>query len=316
MLPANPDILFSTAGQLIWHDARQGRASGTPTVAVYEATTGATGTAESAVGAASVETNPNTTTDAACGPGSVQTDMRKVPVTATTGFVHNRQYLITDATLGRSEWIECDGIASADYIKSRTPLVHLYASGSAVVSTRIVATVDTTWASDVNNLSDPWAPNPRYRAAWTYVVGGVTYHEYTFFDLVRGPATHGVTGADVDGRFPGWLDRLPTDYRVGAGSALIVQAAKMVKVELAAIGRNDWAQQNGEAFNDLIVLQAEVRGQEASYQHGGNNLDQLARAEAKFAERFDKFMNAARAAEQTDSSGAGAQPDRRAIWSR
>jgi len=317
-LPASTKILFSQASQTIWIDPLEGRASSVTSITVYEDYSGDTGQTESAItGSAAVETNPNTTTNAACGPGSVQTDMTKIPVTATTGFTAGRQYLITDGTNGRSEWFECAGVVSGDYVLARHPLMHLYASGSTVVSTRITATIDTTWASDSNNLSDPLNPNPRYRAAWVYTVGGVVYRPVTYFDLVRIDGTlYGVTAVDVERESPGWIDRLPLDHRVNQGKTLIEQAAEIVVRDLYDISRTDWAQRNSRQFQQLIAMQAVVLGQKAAFEAGGNNVAQLDRAEAAYAARWDKWMNAAIAAQQTDSTGAGAQPDRAELFVR
>lgn len=317
-LPSSGKILFATASQTIWLDVLEGRPSSVTSVTVYEDSIGDTGQTESAItGSAAVETNPNTTTDAACGPGSVQTNMRKVPVTATTGFLADRQYLLTDATTGRTAWVEPIEVVSGDYITARSPLTALFASGSTIASTRITATIDTTWASDAANLSDPWSLNPRYRVAWVYVVGGVTYRQVTHFDLVRIDGNlHGVTPADVERESPGWIDRLPTDHRADQGKALIAQAAEIVVRDLYDIDRVDWAQRNSRPFQQLIAMQAVVLGHRANFEARGDNEPQLTRAEQLYAARWDKWMNAAKAAEQTDSTGAGAQPDRSELFVR
>ena len=45
------------------------------------------------------------------------------------------------------------------------------------------------------------------------VVAGATQVYDRYFDLVRYPARHGVVPMDLERRFPGWLDGLPTDAR-------------------------------------------------------------------------------------------------------
>ncbi len=316
-LPASHDLLFATASQTVYLDVLEGRPTHV-SLTVYEDASGDTGQTESAItGSPAVETNPNTTTDAACGPGSVQTNMRKIPVTATTGFTRGRQYLITDATTGATEWFECDEIVSADYVTARSPLTRLFASGSTVQSTRLVGTIDTTWASDSSNLSDPFDPNPRYRLAWVYTVGGVTYRPVVYANLVRiDGALHGVTAVDCERESPGWTDRLPVNHRSGQGKTLIEQAAWVVKRDLYSIGRNDWAQRNSRAFQDLIVMQAVVLVHRANFEHGGDNAVQLDRAEAKYSSAWDKWMNAAIAAEQRDTSGSGGKPDLAQLFQR
>lgn len=304
MLPSSADVLYAVASQSIWHDARQGRASGTPTVQVWEDREGDLATARSATtGSASVD-SVNTTVDAASGSG--QANPKKVNVAATSSTAIGRQYLITNTALGQSEWFEVAGIASADYLIARQPLVHAYASADTVVGTRISITIDTTWASDINNLSDPYAPNPRWRAVFTYTVASVTYREAVYFDLLRYPVTFGVTAVDVDREAPGWLDRLPVDYQVGQGVTLITQAVRQVKRDLSRAKRADWAQRNSEQFNDLIVMQAVVKGAQAAYLHGGTGREQLEEVRKNYQSFFDQWIANSTAPEAVDAAGGGA----------
>jgi hypothetical protein len=316
MLPSSHDVLLATASQTIWHDVRYGRASGTPTVAVWEDSQSDETTAESAItGAASVE-SVNTTVDAAS--GSSQSNPKQLNVAATTNMVIGRHYLVTNAALGQSEWIEAAGISSGAYVLTRQPMVHVYANADTVVGTRISATIDTTWATDENNLSDPYAPNPRWRAVWTFVVNSVTYREATYFDLLRYPVTFGVTALDVDGYSRGWLERLPLDDQVGQGAQLILQAVKQVKRDLSRAKRTDWAQRNSEQFNDLICMMAVVKGAHAAYMHGGESRDRLDEARRDYQSFFDQWIANATAPEQASAAGDGAvMPLRRQeIWER
>jgi hypothetical protein len=316
MLPSSHDVLLAVASQTIWHDARQGRASGTPTVAVWEDSQSDETTAESAITGAASADSVNTTVDAAS--GAAQANPKRLAVTATTSTAIGRHYLVTNAALGQSEWIEVAGIASADYLLTRQPMVHNYAASDTVVGTRISATIDTTWATDENNLSDPYAPNPRWRAVWTFVVGGVTYREATYFDLLRYPVTFGVTALDVDRESPGWLERLPIDQQVGQGVQLIAQAVRQVKRDLSRAKRSDWAQRNSEQFNDLICMQAVVKGAHAAYMHGGESRDRLDEARRDYQSFFDQWVANATAPEQASAAGDGAvMPLRRQeIWER
>ncbi len=108
------DIYFEVTGQIVFFDCPEGRPSGTPTLEVFNWFAGDDATAESAVGAGSVETGPNTTLDAAAGPG--EADPRNIPVAATTGVAVGRRYLLTSAANGLKEWIDVESFVSADKI--------------------------------------------------------------------------------------------------------------------------------------------------------------------------------------------------------
>jgi len=77
------DIVYGVTGQTVYFDAPEGRPSSVTSVEVFLWDVSDDDTAEAAVGSGSVETNPNTTIDAASGYG--QTDARVLNVAATTG---------------------------------------------------------------------------------------------------------------------------------------------------------------------------------------------------------------------------------------
>jgi hypothetical protein len=317
MLPSSHDVLFATASQTIWHESRHGRPTSVTSVQIWEDRDSDEITAESATtGSPAVESTASTTVDAAS--GALQANTKKLNVAATAGFTVGRHVLVTNAALGQSEWVEVAGVALNDYLLTRQPMVHNYTTSDTVVGTRMSATVDTTWASDKNNLSDPYAPNPRWRAVFTFPVAGVVYREPVYFDLLRYPVTFGVTALDVDGYSRGWLERLPLDDQIGQGAGLIVQAVKQVKRDLSRAKRSDWAQRNSEQFNDLIVMMAVVKGAHAAYMHGGESRDRLDEARRDYQSFFDQWVANATAPEQASAAGDGAvMPLRRQeIWER
>lgn len=255
-------------GQSLVFDAPEGRASSVTSVTVFEATTDDDGTSEAATtGSAAVETNPNTTFDAASGDG--QADPRKCNLTATTGITAGRRYLATNTT-GEKELVEVAEIASADYVIARNPLRNAYVSTNTFVSTRISISIDSTWVAAETNISQWLTPNPRYRVRWVYVVGGVTYVHATFFDLVRYRGDHTVVGLDVDRRFPGWLDSLPTQHREDQGAAIIAEAYRLVKLDLYHHGKADQMARNMEVIDHLVVLRAFANSVQAQVASGGS----------------------------------------------
>ncbi len=285
------DILYGVTGQSLYFDCPEGRPSSVTSSTVYANTTGDNGTTESALtGSAAVETSPDTTFDAASGDG--QADPRKCNLTATTGTAIGRVYLATNATLER-EFVEVRAISSADHIIAREPLQNSYAATDTFVSTRITHSVDSTWVADSSNISGDIDPNAKYRWRLVYVVSSVTYVHDLYFDLLRYAGRHDVTPMDVDRKFPGWLDRLPTYYREDQGRALIDEAYKEIKYDLYNELKADQAIRNREVLNELVILRA------------GMLVDPTDVNERRYQDRFAQIIRFTKVPMST-SSGAGA----------
>lgn len=243
------DILLGIAGQTLYLDALEGRPSSITDVKVFAWDAPDDEELAALTGAPAIETNPNTTTDAAAGPAQANT--RLVPVTATTGGAEGRSFLIVDAD-GRKEWIDVLEVDSGVSFTARHPLVNDFATGAQVVSTRMVATLDTEWCADEDNIRTDAGANPMYRVKWTYVVGGVTKVTETYFNLVRYAGVHNVKPSDVDDFVPGWLERLPTDHRVDQGKRLIDEAYKGVQLDLHGVNWDDSAIAEAQVVDELV----------------------------------------------------------------
>lgn len=279
------DITFDVTGQKVYFDAPEGRPSSVTSVEVFAWDVGDDDTAETAVGAGSVETDPNTIIDSASGAG--QSDPRVLNVAATTGFVIGRLYLATGAD-GYSEWFECAEIDSGNSVAAKHPLLNSYASPDAVASTRIQATIDSTWVADDTNLRDDAGPNGAYRVRWAYVVSSVSYVAETYFNLVRYAGKHGVRPQDVEAHLPGWLDSLPTDHRRDQGRRLIDEAYRAVKIDLQQVETDDAMVANTEIMDELtryktVELSTMTRALMTG-ERGGYDI-----AKAAYQSRFDSL---------------------------
>jgi len=303
------DILYGVTSQTLVFDAPEGRPSSVTSMDVFPMTSGDDATAEPALGAAAVETNPNTTVDATSGYG--ETDPRKVNLTATTGIAIGRSYLLTNITSGESEWVEVVEIVSADYVLAREPLLNSYPTSSTFVSTRISATVDSTWVADSTNITDDLDPNPGYRCRVQYVVASQTYVHHVEFDLVRYQGRHTVTPVDMVRFHPGWNHELPTYHQPDGGKQLIAEAYKQVKWDLHAAGHADEGLRSIEGVNQLVKHKAWVllaRGQ-------GEQMLELARRE--YQAQLDRLVQVTnRLPMATDASGAGNDVAAHGIWSK
>jgi len=248
----NADILYSVTGQSLTLDAPEGRPSSITSVQVFESNEGDDGTAETALGAPAVATNPDTTFAAAA--GDDQTDPRAITVASGTGIERDQQLLATNAG-GETERIEVASI-NGTALMARQPLLNTYAIGDTIESTSMAAAFVDAWVQDDDNIAIGLDPNPRWRAVWTYVVASKTYVRAQYFDLVRYVAGHTVTGPDVDASFPGWMQTLPTYHRDDQGQRMIDEAYRQVRIDLYAEGRGDEQARNVELVNHLVIFKS------------------------------------------------------------
>jgi hypothetical protein len=296
------DILFGVTGQSLYFDAPEGRPSSVTSSDVFENSTGDDGTEEVATtGSAAVETNPNTTFDAAS--GSDQADPRVCNVTATTGVVVGRHYRATNAA-GEVDIVECAAFVAGATVTARQPLFNAYAVADTFQSTRITHALDSTWIADTNNLSGVFDPNPTYRWRLVYVVGGVTYAHDLYFDLVRYAGRHDVTPLDVDRRARGWMERVSSDDRETQGRSVIDEAYRILKMDLYNHSLPDQAVRNRELVNELVTLAAValVDDTEANWK--------------KYTDRLAHFIAWGKASVSVSTSGAAASVDPRGVWAR
>jgi hypothetical protein len=300
---AAQDIAFGVSGQVLVFDAPEGRPSSVTSVEVFRWDAGDDDTAEGATtGSATVETNPDTTTDAAC--GASQDDPRRVPLTATTSCATDRRYLLTGADLVK-EWVDVQDVDSGDAVIARHPLHNDYASGATFESTRIQVTVDSTWCADETHLDDTPGPSPMYRVRWVYVVAGVTYPADTYFNLVRYPGRHGVLPQDVEATLPGWLDSLPTDHRRDQGRRLIDEAHRTVRLDLYELREDDAAIADTDIIDELTRYKAIELSVWARFMSSpSDDGSKLAVAEKRYETRLAALLKLTKKAPVRDVDGA------------
>lgn len=297
------DIAYAVTGQTVSYDAPEGRPSSVTSATVYRWDMSDDDTSEStAIGTPSVETNPNTTIDAASGYG--ETDARKLNVAATTGFTRERSYLVTSAD-GLREWFEVEEIDSGNYVIAKHPLHNGYATADTVQSTRLQATVDSTWVADETNLMlDDVGPNPGYRIRWVYVVSSVTYVADTYFSLTRYVGRHGVSPQDIEVMAPGWLDMLPTDHRKDQGRKLIDNAYREVKIDFHQIDVAASSVAESELIDELTRYKTLELGEWARYLKGGIDESQANAASRRYQTRLDSLARIVSRVPVRDSTGA------------
>jgi len=282
------DIVFGVTGQTLYFDAPEGRPSSVTSVAIFRWDVSDDDTAESAAGSGSVETGPSTTIDAASGWG--QTDPRVLYVTATTNAVIGRTYLVTGAD-GFKEWFTVAEIDSANSLTAQHPLHNAYAASDTVQSTRIQATVDSTWVADETNLTtDVVGPNPMYRVRWVYVVNSVTYVADSYFNLVRYVGAHGVRPQDIEAMLPGWLDSLPADHRNTQGRALIDEAYRGVKLDVRKIDLAASGLAESEVVDELVRYKMVALGEYAKFLAGGSSADAVQLSRKTYQEQLDSLL--------------------------
>lgn len=307
------EILHGITGQTLVFDALEGRPSSVTSVTVYYADSGDDGPTQLATtGSGAVDTNPATTTSGAS--GGDQVDPTAITLTSGTGVLRDRAYRLTSPT-GAWEWVELVKV-NGTAVVSRVPLINAYASGSTFESTRMSITIDPTWVADRGNLASEEDVSARFRVAWVYVVNGTTYRRLSHFDLVRYTATHSVTPIDVDIRFPGWIDRLPTDYRSEQGRRLIDQAWRDVRDDLRGdrkLGR--WLR-DSDVISVLVAARANLGSVERSVFNGNATADQMKAASDIYRQRYDQLVREPHTAVAVDPMGAQATARRAPLFRR
>ena len=307
------EILHGVTGQTLILDAHEGRPSSITSVTVYEADNGDDSQAISATtGSGAIEAAPATTLSAAAGWG--QADPTALTLTSATGVVRDRPYRLTAAS-GAWEWVELVALAGTA-AKSRVPLLNAYASGAAFESTRMTIGIDSTWVADRQWLSDEECTAARYRVAWVYVVGGVTYRRLTHFDLVRYSANHVVTPLDVEIRFPGWIDRLPIDHRAEQGRRLIDSAWREVRVDLKSDSKLGRWLRDADVVSNLIITRANLAAVELDALTGNATAEQLKAAQGAYRQRYDQLIVEPHTTTNVSPMGAAETPRRDPLFRR
>lgn len=297
------EIQYAVAGQTLYYDCPEGRPSSvtSATAFFWNATDLSTVlTDQGAIGSASIESDPDTTVNAASGWG--QSDPRILNVAATTGASVDRTYLVTSAN-GFREWFDVDEVASGTSITARHPLHNAYTTGDTVQSTRISVTVGTTWCSTINYLIDN-GPNPTYRVRWVYVVDGVTHVADTPFKLVRYAGKHGVVASDIEAVYPGWIDRLPTDHQEDQGRRLIDEAFRSVKLDMHASNINEAMIAETEVVDELTRWKAVELGEMSILMERGTDPSRYQTARGAYQARFDSLIRITTKVPIRDQSGA------------
>jgi len=182
-----------------------------------------------------------------------------------------------------------------------------YVSSDTFQSTRITHAIDATWVADNTNISATSDPNPRYRWRLEYVFNSVTYVVGVFFDLVRYPGGHQVTGLDVESLFPGFMESLPTYERNDQGARLIDIAYTEVKHDLHMAGLADQAARNAEVVNELVRWKANHLARNAHLMDGGGNPDVVEVARMGYQARLDGMVRVTTKIPFSTGQGGGAR---------
>jgi hypothetical protein len=305
------EILFNVPSQnLVW-DAPEGRPSSVTSVKVYWREQSDDGQTEFTP-TGTVEANPNTVTTAIA--GASESDPTKITLSSGTGIAVKREFLLT-STLGEKEFTALVAGSGTTWY-ARQPLINSHAIGSAFVSTRITAPVDASWVVDSNSVSPEDTTLPCYRVVWTYVVGGVTYRHESSADLVRYSAQHTVKAIDVDAVGPGWIDRLPIDYRREQGQWLIDQAFRQVRMDMRAdakVGR--WLREL-DVMNELVAYRAVVRSAEVGVLVGTVSREALELARALYDQRYADLIREPKVALASTQAGASTEGRREPFFQR
>ena len=310
------EIAFNVSGQTVFFDAPEG-APTSPTVSVWRADADDDSTVETAItGSPSVESNPSTTVSAASGYG--QADPTKVFLASLTGIARGRRYLMTNDT-AETEWVEVVEVnSSGGYIRVRSPLQNAYPSSftCTLKTTRITAMISPSWLADKTKISE-WTRNqPGYRARFQYTVGSTVYVHHAYFDLTRYPLQHLVTPLDVDARFPGWIDRLPLDYREDQGAAFLQAAYDALRMDARGDGLLLRRLRETDVLHQLTVTRAMLCSVEAAVLAGAARADALETARDIYTQRYNQLIREPKVSTDEGGGGAATPAKRLSLWTK
>jgi hypothetical protein len=316
------EIIFGLAGQTFYYDVPEGRPS-SPGLTVYMATSDDDTTSEAATsGSPTVDSVSTTLAQAAA--ATAQT----LELADGTGVSRGRRYLLTD-TDGDQELVEVIA-RNGTTVSLRQPLKNDYAIASSLVGCRITCSVSDSWAATKSKITDilgstwktsrearPWVPGTAgYRLRWTYTVGGAAQLGVSYADLVRYQAKNLVNPLDVDGRFPGWIDRLPPDYQRDQGASLIAEAFHAMRMDM--IGDDQLARRvrDTQVLSELVVYRANVVAQEASIFAGGGSADALKLAQDGYERRYRQLIREPKVPVDQTGGGSAGEPRRAPAFRR
>lgn len=323
------EIVFALAGQSFIYDVPEGRpdAAPAPAVQVFLSTNSDTTGAE-------VATTGSVTIDAvdttiATTPALAQD--QALTVASGASIARNRRYILTGPD-GNNELVEIVGI-NGTAVTLRRPLLNGYAIGSKLQGRRIMIGVDPTWVNNQAKISDilgvTWRTDrePRtdwlagyagYRLRWTYSIGGVPAMGFSFADLVRYASKNLVNPLDIDSRFPGWIDRLPTDYQHDQGATLVAEAFRALKID--AMGDNQALRRirNTEIVAELVVARANMLMAENAVLAGGGAEARIAYDLSKsvYTELYNRLLREPKFQVDQTSGGESAQARRLPVFRR
>lgn len=303
---AAQDIIFGVTGQTLDLDAEDGPITSVTSVTVYYASSDDTAQPVVATtGSATIDAVSTTLATTAAGASAA--DPTLVTVTSATGILIDHRYQIANAS-GQSEVVEVVG-KNGVALTVRSPLKNEYPiTTSTFKAFRATIAVDSTFVAATQYLSPQFGPNARYRVRWVVVIAGVTRVYDRYFDLVRYPASHGVTPQDVEDRFPGWLDSLPVDRQADQGRSLVDRAAAEVKFDLYQDNKADTAIRSNEIMSELVIARAQLlRLEDEAMRSSTVDERALSLAKAIYDQRYNSMIRAP-VAPVSPSGGGGSAP--------
>ena len=310
MSTLHQELLLGAASQVIDCVCPDGRPASVTSVTIH-ATDADDATIAATCTGATVD-SVSTTTSAAAGDG--QSEPSSIPLTSATGVTVGRTYLLAGSD-GLNEWVTIIAV-SGSTATAKHNLRNAYASGATFKSTRIYATVPDAWAAATNNLTDP-SKRTGYRVRWVYVgADGLTHTVQTTVALVRYQTRNQVLPVNIDARFPGWLERLPTDYRSDQGKGLIDAAFESVRLDLLQEGQSDHAMRDPAVFSELVIHKTIEIASEVNLRNGGGSLEAVEVARTGYTERLTRLIKQAAVDVQHSTGGASAAGKRRNVFSR
>lgn len=265
MYRTSSTLVYNLTGQLVefYPPASEVILQGFPTAAaaytVFDGTQSNDDAAEFS-GTATLDT-VNTTVSSSSGVS--QTNRRTINLTATTGIVVDRRYVVQNSN-GQRE-IVVPSLVTASTIEVDYDLSFDYESADVFRGIRHTFTVDATFIQDASKInvyglsvlsrghraSSSDTLSPPYRVQWVYSTDE-TKHAWTYFDVARQQAKHSVTIRDFLGIIPDAPYHEPQGQKGQQLQKQIDAGWRRVQEDVRLDGKDVDAIREGPLLDDLV----------------------------------------------------------------
>ena len=125
-----------------------------------------------------------------------------------------------------------------------------------------------------------------------------------------------ITPLDVDGRFAGWIDRLPPDYQRDQGASLVEDAFNAVRMDLLGDAQTLRKIRTTDIIGELTVYKANLLAAQHNVLAGRADKAAVEVADGLYTQRYNQLAREPKFPVDAGGGGAAAQAQRLPPWRR